>query len=69
LGLHDIARNELAKLARVNRLGKIDQWEFNEWVHGTTGRPIGKAYQAWSAAAYIRACQELCVGSETNGDE
>jgi sucrose-6F-phosphate phosphohydrolase len=56
LGLHDIARNELVKLARVNRLGKTSEWEFNEWVHGTTGRPMGKAYQAWSAAAYLRAC-------------
>ncbi|MEO7415119.1 MAG: HAD-IIB family hydrolase [Opitutaceae bacterium] len=59
LGLNDIARNELVKLAQVNRLGKTHEWEFNEWVHGTTGRPMGKAYQAWSAAAYLRACQEL----------
>lgn len=59
LGLHDIARNELLKLAQVNRLGKTRAWEFNEWVHGTTGRPMGKEYQAWSAAAYLRACQEL----------
>lgn len=59
LGLHDIACNELVKLAQVNRLGRVHEWEFNEWVHGTTGRPMGKAYQAWSAAAYLRACQEL----------
>jgi sucrose-6F-phosphate phosphohydrolase len=59
LGLHDIARTELVKLAQVNRLGKEHEWEFNEWVHGQTGRPMGKAFQAWSAAAYLRACQEL----------
>lgn len=59
LGLHDIASHELVKLAQVNRLGRAQEWEFNEWVHGTTGRPMGKAYQAWSAAAYLRACQEL----------
>ena len=59
LGLHDIARTELVKLAQVNRLGKSHEWEFNEWVHGQTGRPMGKAFQAWSAAAYLRACQEL----------
>jgi len=64
LGLHDIARNELVKLARVNQLGKAQAWEFNEWVHGTTGRPMGKAYQAWSAAAYLKACQELQVGAD-----
>jgi glycogen debranching enzyme len=69
LGLHDIARNELVKLARVNQLGKNQEWEFNEWVHGTTGRPMGKAYQAWSAAAYLRACQELHLGPEEMKDE
>lgn len=63
LGLHDIASHELVKLAQVNRLGRAAEWEFNEWVHGTTGRPMGKAYQAWSAAAYIRACQELHLSS------
>ncbi len=63
LGYHDIACLELLKLAKVNQLGLKREWEFNEWVHGTTGRPMGKAYQAWSAAAYIRACHELNMGS------
>jgi sucrose-6F-phosphate phosphohydrolase len=69
LGLHDVARNELVKLAQVNRLGRNREWEFNEWVHGTTGRPMGKAYQAWSAAAYLRACQELHLAPEAAQDE
>lgn len=69
LGLQDIARNELVKLARLNQLGKTQTWEFNEWVHGTTGRPMGKCYQAWSAAAYLRACQELHLGLEALHDE
>jgi sucrose-6F-phosphate phosphohydrolase len=69
LGLSDIARNELVKLARVNQLGKTQPWEFNEWVHGTTGRPMGKAFQAWSAAAYLRACQELHLRPEAIKDE
>lgn len=69
LGLHDIARNELVKLAQVNRLGKAQPWEFNEWVHGTTGLPMGKAYQAWSAAAYLRACQELHLAPEASQGE
>ncbi|PTX96639.1 HAD-IIB family hydrolase [Opitutus sp. ER46] len=64
LGLHDLARHELVKLAEVNRLGRNREWEFNEWVHGVTGRPMGKAYQAWSAAAYLRACQELHLDSD-----
>jgi sucrose-6F-phosphate phosphohydrolase len=69
LGLHDIARTELVKLARLNQLGKKEPWEFNEWVHGQTGRPMGKAYQAWSAAAYLRACQELHLGLDQLTDE
>ena len=69
LGLSDIARNELVKLARVNQLGKAQPWEFNEWVHGTTGRPMGKAFQAWSAAAFLRACQELHLRPEAIKDE
>ena len=70
LGLHDVACHELVKLARVNELGRDRSWEFNEWVHGVTGRPMGKAYQAWSAAAYLRACQELHLGLDTRaGDE
>ncbi len=69
LGLNDLARNELVRLAQLNRLGKTHEWEFNEWVHGTTGRPMGKAYQAWSAAAYLRACQELHLGPEASRDE
>jgi glycogen debranching enzyme len=69
LGLHDIARNELLKLAQVNRLGKVHPWEFNEWVHGRTGLPMGKAFQAWSAAAYLRACQELHLAPEVSEGE
>jgi sucrose-6-phosphatase len=69
LGLHSIACSELVKLAEVNRLGKSQEWEFNEWVHGTTGRAMGKAYQAWSAAAYLRACQELHLAPEAAQDE
>jgi glycogen debranching enzyme len=69
LGLNDLACNELVKLAQVNRLGKAHEWEFNEWVHGKTGLPMGKAYQAWSAAAYLRACQELHLAPEASHDE
>ena len=59
LGFHDVACRELVRLAQVNRLGRDQEWEFNEWVHGSTGKPMGKAFQAWSAACYIRACQEV----------
>ena len=59
LGLHDLACRELLRLAKANYAGKIRSWEFNEWLHGRTGRPMGKCFQAWSAASYVRACHEL----------
>jgi sucrose-6F-phosphate phosphohydrolase len=59
LGLSDLAAHELFRLAELNKLGRQSEWEFNEWVHGTTGRPMGKRFQAWSAASYIRACSEM----------
>jgi sucrose-6F-phosphate phosphohydrolase len=69
LGLHDIARHELVKLAQLNRAGTTREWEFNEWAHGKTGLPMGKAYQAWSAAAYLRACQELHLAPDAAREE
>lgn len=64
LGLYEVACRELLKLAQLNQLGKNQPWEFNEWVHSRTGRPMGKAFQAWSAAAYLHACHELQVNPE-----
>jgi glycogen debranching enzyme len=59
LELTDLARLELVKLARLCQAGVTNEWEFNEWHHGETGRPMGKAYQAWSAASFVRACHDL----------
>lgn len=39
----------------VNRLGIEEAWEFNEWCHGRTRRPMGYAHQAWSAGMYVFA--------------
>jgi len=64
LGLYEVACRELLKLAQLNRLGKNQEWEFNEWVHSRTGRPMGKSFQAWSASSYIHACQELQISPE-----
>jgi sucrose-6F-phosphate phosphohydrolase len=64
LGLHEVACRELLRLAQLNRLGRNQEWEFNEWVHSRTGRPMGKTYQAWSASSYIHACQELQINPE-----
>lgn len=59
LGMPELAQRELVKLARLCQLGQRSPWEFNEWHHGVTGRPMGKHYQAWSAAGFIRACHDL----------
>lgn len=64
LGLYEVACRELLRLAQLNHLGRSQEWEFNEWVHSRTGRPMGKAFQAWSAATYIHACQELQINPE-----
>ncbi len=61
LGLREVALQELYRLAQLNRLGVHREWEFNEWAHGKTGRPMGKAYQAWSASEFISACHALKV--------
>lgn len=59
LGMTSVARRELVALAWICSTGAHDEWEFNEWHHGVTGRPMGKAYQAWSAASFIKACHSL----------
>jgi sucrose-6F-phosphate phosphohydrolase len=69
LGFHEAACRELVRLAQLNQLGRDREWEFNEWAHGQTGRPMGKAFQAWSAASFIRACHELEADPQKSGDE
>jgi len=49
------ATRQLEKLAAVNRQGVDEEWEFNEWCHGQTGRPMGYPHQAWSAGMYAFA--------------
>jgi glycogen debranching enzyme len=59
IGFHGVALRELVQLAHLNHAGRDQEWEFNEWAHGVTGRPMGKAFQAWSAASFIKACHEV----------
>ncbi|WP_147677574.1 HAD-IIB family hydrolase [Algibacter pacificus] len=61
LGFRDMAISELHKLALINKEGLNEEWEFNEWAHGISGKAMGKAYQAWSAAQYISACHDLKI--------
>jgi glycogen debranching enzyme len=64
LGMADLARRELVRLAQLCAHGVSHEWEFNEWHHGQTARPMGKAYQAWSAASFLRACHDLHLDPE-----
>ncbi|MBD5779095.1 HAD-IIB family hydrolase [Pelagicoccus sp. NFK12] len=61
LGFRDLAVAELLKLAKANEAGIADAWEFNEWSHGETGRPMGKTYQAWSCSEFVKVCQMLKI--------
>jgi len=49
------AERLLAALAEANRQGLDEPWEFNEWMHGQSGHPMGYAQQAWSAAMFLYA--------------
>ena len=69
LGFHEVACRELVRLGQLNLLGRDQEWEFNEWAHGTTGRPMGKAFQSWSAASFLRACHEVEADPKSLGDE
>jgi glycogen debranching enzyme len=54
-GFDEAARAALVRLAEANRQGRFGEWEFNEWLHGISGRPLGAPKQAWSAGMYLYA--------------
>jgi len=55
----ELARTELAQLARINRL---DDWRFTEWFHGDTLAPMGMAGQSWNAATFLLAQRAVAGG-------
>lgn len=55
------AREELVRLARCVQQGE-EEWEFNEWMMGTTGAPMGAKFQAWSAGMFLYAEYALRTG-------
>lgn len=58
-GWRDEAAAALAKLARANAL---DDWAFNEWLHGRTFAPSGMRGQSWNAAAFLIAERAVATG-------
>jgi glycogen debranching enzyme len=65
-GRYDEAEYQLQKLTALNRQSRQrgSEWDFNEWCHGLSGRPMGYAGQSWSTAMYIfaqDAVENRCV--------
>ncbi len=46
------AKKELEKLAAANA---INNWEFNEYLHGQNGTPMGIPHQTWNMAMFMHA--------------
>jgi hypothetical protein len=63
------AAGHLERLAGALRESHGEAWEFNEWHHGRTGRPMGAPQQAWSAALYLFAYRAVADGAVPCLDE
>ncbi|MBN1643740.1 MAG: hypothetical protein JW856_02830 [Dehalococcoidales bacterium] len=61
-GMRPLAEKELISLAEANKLGIEGEWEFNEWLHGKTGKPGGDLKQTWNAAGYVIAYKAVAEG-------
>lgn len=61
-GWQSEAERLLVALADTNRQGVNADWEFNEWLHGSSGHPMGFAQQAWSASMYLYAQHAVETG-------
>lgn len=55
IGEYKHAQTLLCSLAHANKKGIQGEWEFNEWMHGVTGEPMGFPRQAWSASSFLFA--------------
>jgi hypothetical protein len=60
LGAAGTVDTELLRLAQANAL---NQWEFNEYLHGELGTPMGIPYQSWNAASFALAYRAVVNGS------
>lgn len=59
--LNNLAKANMKKLNIGKKEGRniIGEYEFNEWLDGKKGKPMGEPYQAWSAGTYLYAYE--CV--------
>jgi hypothetical protein len=56
------AEQLLESLAKCVKQGIQGSWGFNEWMHGSSGRPMGYEQQGWSAASYLVAESAVRTG-------
>lgn len=63
------AERLLLSLTEASRQGVRQEWEFNEWMHGQSGHPMGYGQQAWSAAMYLYAENAVRMGQLPLFDE
>ena len=63
------AEQLLVSLAEANRQGTLYDWTFNEWLHGSSGHPMGFEQQAWSAAMFLYAENAVRTGTLPLFDE
>lgn len=54
-GLQTEAEHLLDSLTNCVKQSIQGSWGFNEWMHGSSGRPMGYEKQGWSAASYLLA--------------
>jgi hypothetical protein len=59
LGHREEAWRALEGLAEANA---VNEWAFNEWLHGRTGEPAGMAGQSWNAAMFVLAYRAVHDG-------
>lgn len=62
-GRQEEATRQLERLTAMNYQGRTREWGFNEWFHGTSGRPMGYDGQSWSAALYVLADETVRRGT------
>lgn len=58
------AKVQLLALAEANMQGKAGEWEFSEWIHGGSGKPMGREQQLWSAAMFLYALNVCKLGEK-----
>ena len=52
-------KEALVELERIAGFNKINNWQFNEWLHGLSGKPRGVKKQSWNAGVYLLAWQSI----------